>query len=171
MSDWTIEDADELYRIAHWGDGYFGVGADGKLLATPDVDHKEVPIALQDVVDELRQSNVQFPVVMRFHDILKNRVRQLNDAFSNAIAEMEYEAPYRGVYPIKVNQMREVVDEIVAAGRPYHYGLEAGSKPELMAVLSYDTGGEALTICNGYKDEDFFRLALLGRKLGAKWSW
>ncbi len=168
MSDWTTEDADELYRIQRWGDGYFGIGADGKLLAKPDVDHREVPIALQDVVDELRQRNVQFPVVMRFHNILRNRVRQLNGAFATAIAEMDYQAPYRGVYPIKVNQMREVVDEIVAVGRPFHYGLEAGSKPELMAVLSYDTGDEALTICNGYKDEDFFRLALLGRKLGRK---
>jgi arginine decarboxylase len=97
MSDWTTEDADELYRIQRWGDGYFGIGADGKLLAKPDVDHREVPIALQDVVDELRQRNVQFPVVMRFHNILRNRVRQLNGAFATAIAEMDYQAPYRGV--------------------------------------------------------------------------
>lgn len=168
MSEWTTDDAEELYRIQRWSDGYFGIGANGKLLALPDVDHKEIPIALQDVVDELRAQNVQFPVVMRFHDILRNRVRQLNEAFAAAIAEAEYQAPYRGVYPIKVNQMREVVDEIVDAGKPFHYGLEAGSKPELMAVLSYDTGEEALTICNGYKDEDFLRLALLGRKLGRK---
>ena len=168
MNDWTTQDADDLYRIQHWGDGYFGIGADGKLLVLPDVGHREVPIALQDVVEELQEQNVQFPVVMRFHDILKNRVRQLNEAFASAIAEAEYAAPYRGVYPIKVNQMREVVDEIVTAGKPFHYGLEAGSKPELMAVLSYDTGDQALTICNGYKDEDFLRLALLGRKLGRK---
>lgn len=168
MTDWTIDDAEDLYRIRHWGDGYFGIGDNGKLLALPDVGHREVPVALQDVVDELREQNVQFPVVMRFHDILKNRVRQLNTAFASAIAEMNYQAPYRGVYPIKVNQMREVVDEVVEAGRPFNYGLEAGSKPELMAVLSYDIGEEALTICNGYKDEDFLRLALLGRKLGRK---
>ncbi|MCR4377528.1 MAG: biosynthetic arginine decarboxylase [Rhodospirillales bacterium] len=168
MSEWTTDDAEELYRIHRWSDGYFGIGANGKLLALPDVDHQEIPIALQDVVDELRAQNVQFPVVMRFHDILRNRVRQLNEAFASAIAEAEYQAPYRGVYPIKVNQMREVVDEIVDAGKAFHYGLEAGSKPELMAVLSYDTGEEALTICNGYKDEDFLRLALLGRKLGRK---
>ncbi|HEY9079744.1 biosynthetic arginine decarboxylase [Magnetovibrio sp.] len=168
MAEWTTDDAEELYRIQRWSDGYFGISDDGKLLALPDVGKREVPVALQDVVDELREQNVQFPVVMRFHDILKNRVRQLNEAFATAIAEAEYQAPYRGVYPIKVNQMREVVDEIVSAGRPFHYGLEAGSKPELMAVLSYDTGEEALTICNGYKDEDFLRLALLGRKLGRK---
>jgi len=168
MADWTTDDAEDLYRIQRWGDGYFGIGADGNLLALPDVGEQEVPIALRDVVDELWEQNVQFPVVMRFHDILKNRVRQLNEAFAEAIAEYEFEAPYRGVYPIKVNQMREVVDEIVEAGRPFHYGLEAGSKSELLAVLQYDTGEEALTICNGYKDEDFLRLALLGRKLGRK---
>ena len=168
MSEWTTDDAQDLYRIQHWGDGYFSVGDDGKLLTLPNVGTEEVPIALQDVVDELRVKNVQFPVVMRFHNILRNRVRQLNEAFTDAIAEAEYSAPYRGVFPIKVNQMREVVDEIVEAGRPFHYGLEAGSKSELMAVLSYDTGPDALTICNGYKDEDFLRLALLGRKLGRK---
>ena len=168
MSEWTIGDAEDLYRIPYWSDGYFGVGDDGKLLALPDVGKRESPIALQNVVDELREQNVQFPVVMRFHDILKNRVRQLNETFAAAIAEFDYRAPYRGVYPIKVNQMREVVDEVVEAGRPFHYGLEAGSKPELMAVLSYSTSDEALTICNGYKDEDFMRLALLGRKLGRK---
>ncbi|HEY9164211.1 MAG TPA: biosynthetic arginine decarboxylase, partial [Magnetovibrio sp.] len=168
MTKWTTQDAEDLYRIERWSDGYFGIGDDGKLLALPDVGHKEVPIALQDVVDELRAENVQFPVVMRFHNILRNRVRQLNEAFAAAIEEAEYQAPYRGVYPIKVNQVREVVDEIVDAGRAFHYGLEAGSKPELMAVLSYETSEQALTICNGYKDEDFLRLALLGRKLGRK---
>ena len=168
MSEWTTDDAQELYRIQHWGDGYFSVGDDGKLLTLPNVGTEEVPIALQDVVDELREQNVQFPVVMRFHNILRNRVRQLNESFTNAIAAEDYQAPYRGVFPIKVNQVREVVDEIVDAGRPFHYGLEAGSKSELLAVLSYDTGAESLTICNGYKDEDFLRLALLGRKLGRK---
>ena len=168
MTEWTTRDAEELYRIPYWSEGYFGAGADGKLLARPDVGNREAPIALQDVVDELREQNVQFPVVMRFHDILKNQVRSLNETFAAAIAEYEYEAPYRGVYPIKVNQMREVVDEVVEAGRPFHYGLEAGSKPELLAVLAYDTSPEALTLCNGYKDEDFLRLALLGRKLGRK---
>tara|TARA_R110000787_G_scaffold46377_5_gene112581 strand:+ start:717 stop:2666 length:1950 start_codon:yes stop_codon:yes gene_type:complete len=168
MNDWTPDDAEDLYRIPQWGDGYFGVGADGKLLALPDFGNRESRIALQDVVDELHEQKAQFPVVMRFHDILKNQVRQINETFAAAIAANGYEAPYRGVFPIKVNQMREVVDEVVEAGRPYHYGLEAGSKPELMAVLAYDTGEEALTICNGYKDEDFLRLALLGRKLRRK---
>ena len=168
MADGILETVEDRYRIRRWGDGYFGIGEDGKLLILPDRGAKEKPIALQDVVDELRDGGIQFPVVMRFHDILKSRVRQLNEAFATAIAEAGYEAPYRGVFPIKVNQIREVVDEVVEAGRPYHYGLEAGSKAELMAVLSYDTGDEALTICNGYKDEDFLRLALMGRKLKRK---
>lgn len=168
MANWTIDDAEDIYRIQRWSDGYFGIGENGNLFALPDLRNKEVPIALQDVVDELRAQNVQFPVVMRFHDILRNRVQQLNESFADAIAESEYQGAYRGVYPIKVNQMREVVDEIVKAGQPYHYGLEAGSKPELMAVLSYRISEDALTICNGYKDEDFLRLALLGSKVGRK---
>lgn len=166
MTDWTIENAEALYGIPYWSDGYFGVGDDGKLLALPDVAGGQTPIALIDVVNELRGNGVQLPVVMRFHDVLKHRVRQLNETFVTAIANNDYGAPYRGVYPIKVNQMREVVDEVVDAGRPYNYGLEAGSKPELMAVLSYDLPQDALIICNGYKDEDYMRLALLGRKLG-----
>lgn len=165
MSNWTIQDAEELYGIPYWGDGYFGVSDDGKLRVLPEVGNHESPIALQDVVEELKEQNIQFPVVMRFHNILRNRVRQLNEAFNDAIKEFDYEAPYRGVFPIKVNQMREVVDEVVDAGRPYHYGLEAGSKPELMAVLSCKTSPESLIVCNGYKDEDYMRLALLGRKL------
>ncbi len=165
MTNWTTKDAEELYAIPYWGDGYFGVGEDGDLRVLPDVGKREFPIALKDVVTELQEQNIQFPVVLRFHDILRNRVRQLNETFNEAIAKYEYTAPYRGVFPIKVNQMREVVDEVVEAGRPYHYGLEAGSKPELMAVLSCNTSPESLIVCNGYKDEDYMRLALLGRKL------
>ncbi|MEX0962871.1 MAG: biosynthetic arginine decarboxylase [Pseudohongiellaceae bacterium] len=168
MAKWTVQDAQEMYGIPYWGDGYFGVSEDGKLRVLPEVGKHEFPIAVQDVVAELQEQNVRFPVVMRFHDILRNRVRQLNEAFKDAIAEYEYSAPYRGVFPIKVNQMREVVDEVVEAGRPYHYGLEAGSKPELMAVLSCNTTAESLIVCNGFKDEDYMRLALLGRKLKRK---
>ena len=165
MQAWSPDAAENLYRVQRWGEGYFAIGGNGKLLVQPERGSPAQAIAIQDVVDELREQNIQFPVVLRFHDILKGRVRQINEAFAAAIAESGYTAPYRGVFPIKVNQVREVVEEIVDAGKPYHFGLEAGSKAELMAVLSYDTGPEALTICNGYKDEDFLRLALLGRKL------
>jgi arginine decarboxylase len=168
MDDATGFLAEDLYRIRYWGEGYFGVEDAGRLQVLPVIGNDTVRIAVQEVVDELKGQGVQFPLVLRFHDILKNRVRELNESFATAIADAEYGGVYRGVYPIKVNQMREVVDEIVDAGRPYHYGLEAGSKSELMAVLSYDVGSEALTVCNGYKDEEFLRLALLGNKLKRK---
>jgi len=121
-----------------------------------------------DVVEDIRERKIGFPCVVRFQDVLRARVKQINEAFGKAIAEMGYGARYFGVYPIKVNQLREVVEEILDAGAPYHYGLEAGSKGELLVVLGMNTDPEALTICNGYKDEEFLRLALLGRKLGRK---
>lgn len=166
MPNWTVQAADDLYHISNWGDGYFGINENGKMIVLPVADNPEVRICIQDVVDELVGQKAQFPVVIRFHDILRDRVKRLNNAFKQAIEDQDYGGVYRGVYPIKVNQMREVVDEITDAGKPFHYGLEAGSKAELMAVLSFETSDEALTICNGYKDEDFLRLALLGNKLG-----
>ncbi|KAJ3336195.1 hypothetical protein HDU93_003461 [Gonapodya sp. JEL0774] len=122
---------------------------------------------IMDVIDDIKEKGLQFPIV-RFLDILRARVILLNEAFSTAISSLNYAGSYRGVYPVKVNQMKEVVDEIVDAGRPFHYGLEAGSKGELTVVLGYNTDPEAITCCNGYKDDDYLRLALLGRKLGRK---
>ncbi|GHF19330.1 biosynthetic arginine decarboxylase [Kordiimonas sediminis] len=168
MATWTIKDSNDLYRISQWGDGYYGISDAGLLTVYPKRENQSVRIPIGEVVEELREKNIQFPVVIRFLDVLCSRVQRLNRAFGDAIADQNYGGAYRGVYPIKVNQMREVVDEIVSAGEPYHYGLEAGSKPELMAVLSCDLSAEALTICNGYKDEEFLRLALLGRKFGRK---
>jgi len=168
MNPWSVEDADDLYRISQWGDGYFGINQDGNLMVLPMQNNPDVHICIQEVVDELRQKGVQFPAVLRFHDILRHRVQRLNTAFAQTIQEQDYKGAYRGVYPIKVNQMREVVDEIVDTGAAFHYGLESGSKAELMAVLAYTVSEEALTICNGYKDEEFLRLALLGSKIGRK---
>ncbi|NVK18451.1 MAG: biosynthetic arginine decarboxylase [Methylocystaceae bacterium] len=168
MGKWTLDDAHDLYRISQWSDDYFNISDCGKLIVYPHPENKSIQIKMQDVVDELRQQNVSFPVVMRFHDILKDRVVRLNKAFDKAIKAHFYSGKYRGVYPVKVNQMQEVVDEIVDAVMPYHYGLEAGSKTELMAVLSFKTSPQALTICNGYKDEAFLRLALTGVKMGRK---
>ena len=125
-------------------------------------------IDLMDVVEDIQERKIGFPCVVRFQDVLRARVKQINDAFGKAIAEMGYGARYYGVYPIKVNQLREVVEEILDAGAPYHYGLEAGSKGELLVVLGMNADPDAITICNGYKDEEFLRLALLGRKLGRK---
>src|SRR5213082_1729147 len=121
-----------------------------------------------DVVDDIRERKLGFPCVVRFQDLLRSRVKQLNDVFRNAIAQHGYRGQYFGVYPTKVNQMREVVEEILDAGAPYHFGLEAGSKGELLIVMALNNDPEALTICNGYKDEEYLRLALLGRKLGRK---
>jgi Arginine decarboxylase (spermidine biosynthesis) len=123
-------------------------------------------IDLLEVVNEARARNLGFPLLIRFQDLLRHRVEAINRAFQSAISEFGYKNHYRGVFPIKVNQLREVVEEIVDAGEQFHFGLEAGSKPELVAALAMQKGPETLIICNGYKDPAFIRLALLGRKLG-----
>jgi arginine decarboxylase len=166
-SDWSIDRATQYYNVGGWGAGYFSVNEKGHVIVHPMGQPGPV-IDLMDVVEDIRERKIGFPCVVRFQDVLRARVKQINEAFGKAIAEMGYGARYFGVYPIKVNQMREVVEEILDAGAPYHYGLEAGSKGELLVVLGMNTDPEALTICNGYKDEEFLRLALLGRKLGRK---
>ena len=166
-SDWSIDRATQYYNVAGWGAGYFSVNEKGHVIVHP-MGQPGPAIDLMDVVEDIQERKIGFPCVVRFQDVLRARVKQINEAFGKAIAEMGYGARYFGVYPIKVNQMREVVEEILDAGAPYHYGLEAGSKGELLVVLGMNTDPEALTICNGYKDEEFLRLALLGRKLGRK---
>lgn len=167
-SEWTIDDANELYLIDRWGQGYFGVQADGKLTASP-LQERGSRIAIKDVVDAaIRDEGLKAPLLIRFPDILHHRVHTLNKAFTNAIAEERYRGTYRGVFPIKVNQLREVVVEILEAGRGYHYGIEVGSKPEIFAALSIHSDNESLIVCNGYKDDAYIRTALLGQKLGKK---
>jgi arginine decarboxylase len=156
-----------LYNIPGWGAGYFNVNAKGHMVVHP-FGQPGPMIDLMDVVDDIRERKLGFPCVVRFQDVLRSRVKQLNEVFKSAIAQHGYKGQYFGVYPTKVNQMREVVEEILDAGAPYHVGLEAGSKGELLIVLALNTDPEALTICNGYKDEEYLRLALLGRKLGRK---
>lgn len=166
-ADWSIERAAQYYNVSGWGAGFFSINEKGHVAVHP-MGQPGPTIDLMDVVEDIRERNIGFPCVVRFQDVLRARVKQINEAFGKAVAEMGYGASYFGVYPIKVNQMREVVDEIVDAGAPYHYGLEAGSKGELLVVLGMNTDPDALTICNGYKDEEYLRLALLGRKLGRK---
>ena len=168
LAKWSIDDAERLYSVKRWGGGYFEVGPNGNLHVTPDPSNTEMRIDIQDVIEEIKEEGIQFPVVVRFHDILRSQVAQLNKAFRHNIQESGFQGKYMGVYPVKVNQMREVVEEIVEAGEEYNYGLEAGSKAELLAVLAYNVNEDSLTILNGYKDEEFMRLALLGRKLGRK---
>ncbi len=165
---WTKEDADSLYHISRWGDGYFDINDEGHLCVLPERTPDGPRIDIADVLDEIKAQGLEFPVVVRFGDILRSAVRALNETFREIIEEAEYRGRYIGVYPIKVNQMREVIEEILDAGAPYDYGLEAGSKPELLAALAMNDGLEALTVLNGFKDEDYLRLALLGRMLGRK---
>ncbi len=165
---WTVKDAEKLYGVKRWSSGYFEIGENGNLHVTPDLSNKDMRIDFDAVIEEIKQEGIQFPVVLRFHDILRSQVANLNNAFISVMKKAKYKGTYRGVYPVKVNQMREVVDEIVDAGRAYHFGLEAGSKAELLTVMSYDTDPDSLTILNGYKDEEFIRLSLLARKLGRK---
>jgi arginine decarboxylase len=164
---WSIEKSSQHYNVAGWGAGYFSINERGHVVVHPHGQPGPV-IDLMDVVEDIRERQLGFPCVVRFQDVLRDRVKVINEAFGKAVAEMGYAGKYLGVYPIKVNQMREVVEEILDAGAPWHYGLEAGSKGELLIVLGHNVDPEALTICNGYKDEEFMRLALLGRKLGRK---
>lgn len=164
---WTTDDASALYMIDRWGAGYYAVNAAGNVVAQPRREGgAQIPIL--DVVNEAREEGLQAPLLIRFQDVLHERVREINDAFNRAIAESKYKGAYRGVYPIKVNQLREVLEEILDAGKPYHYGIEVGSKPEMFAGLSVHTDNESLLVCNGYKDDNFIRTALIGRKLGKK---
>lgn len=162
----SSRDAMELYNVERWGGGYFSVNDAGHVEVFPKRNGEKID--LMEVVGEARSRNLAFPLVVRFHDLLRDRVETINTAFANAISEAGYNAAYRGVFPIKVNQLREVVEEILDAGKPWHFGIEAGSKPELLAALSVHTDPESLVICNGYKDTSFIRSALMGRKLGKK---
>jgi arginine decarboxylase len=165
--EWTIEDSISTYNIDRWGLGYFSINEAGNVSVSP-LREKGPSIDILDVLDEARARGLQFPLVIRFQDLLRDRVEWLNKSFNDAIAENKYGGSYFGVFPIKVNQLREVVEEIAMAGLPFHYGLEAGSKPELYSALATHRDPESLIICNGYKDAAFIRTATIGRKLGKK---
>jgi arginine decarboxylase len=162
---WTIQDARTLYNIDRWGARYFDINDAGHVVARPLQD-AGVGVDLTDIAEEARARGLKFPVLIRFQDILRHRVEAINKAFRNAIAEFNFNGQYRGVFPIKVNQLREVVEEILDAGKPFNFGLEVGSKPELFAGLALQNHAGALIICNGYKDAQFIRMALMGTKLG-----
>ena len=163
--DWDIEAAIATYNVEGWGSGYFSINSAGNVIAKP-VKEAGGSIDLLEVVNEARKRGLGFPLVIRFQDLLRHRVETVNRAFQAAIEEFGYRSVYRGVFPIKVNQLREVIEEIVEAGSEFHFGLEAGSKPELIAALAMHKDPESLIICNGYKDRAFIRTAMLGRRLG-----
>ena len=164
-NEWDVESAISTYNVDGWGGGYFTVNATGNVEARP-LQENGGSIDILAVVQEARTRGLGFPLVIRFQDLLRHRVEAVNRAFQAAISEFAYRGVYRGVFPIKVNQLREVIEEIVDAGQQFHFGLEAGSKPELVAALAMHKDPESLIICNGYKDPSYIRIALLGRKLG-----
>ena len=167
MKPWGVSDSLKQYHVENWGDQYFNINPGGNLTVHPR-QGLGPGIDLMKVVAEASAQNLQMPLLIRFQDIIRHRVIQLNEAFRKAIQEHNYQGRYQGVYPIKVNQMREVVEEVVDAGLDYAYGLEAGSKAELVAVLAQELSPDALTIVNGYKDYAVLKLALMGIKMGKK---
>lgn len=165
LRPWTINDSLDLYNVPGWSQGFFGINEQGHVMVTP-LGPSNPAIDLTELVDELGRRDIDLPLLIRFSDILRIRIEQINNAFKEAIREHEYRGLYRGVYPIKVNQQRHVVEEIVHYGKPFNYGLEAGSKPELLAVLALLDSNESLIICNGYKDTEYLDMVLLATKLG-----
>ena len=164
MRKWRIEDSEETYNINGWGNKYFSINDKGNVLVTPNKD--SFGVDLDELMKELYLKDVSAPVLVRFPEILDSRIEKINTCFKIAGKEYEYNAQNYLVYPIKVNQMRQVVEEIVTHGKRFNIGLEAGSKPELHAVLAINTDSNSIIICNGYKDENYIELALLSQKMG-----
>lgn len=166
MRKWRIEDSAELYNVPGWGLKYFSINSKGHMQVTPKEGSASVDI--QEVIDELRLRDISAPVLLRFPDIVDDRIRKISSCFSKAAEVYDYKGTNFVVYPIKVNQMRQVVEEIVSHGSKYNIGLEAGSKPELHAVLALNSHANSIIICNGYKDESYVELALLAQKMGRR---
>ena len=164
MKKWTIEDSKELYNINGWGTSYFGINEQGNVYVTPFKDGTQID--LHEVMNELALRDVESPVLLRFPDILDNRIEKTWSCFKKAAKEYDYKGENYVVYPIKVNQMQPVVEEIISHGRKFNLGLEAGSKPELHAVIAMQCQSDSIIICNGYKDENYIELALLAQKMG-----
>ena len=164
---WKVEDAIELYGIERWGNGFFSFNKNGNLIVKPTKNDTQV-IDMKNVVDALASKKINFPILFRFPQILEAQIKALNGAFSNSISEYKYNSTYQGVFPMKVNQRKEVIEEIVKSGKKYNMGLEVGTKAELLAALSFELSNDALLICNGFKDDEYFRLALNATKLGNK---
>ncbi len=165
MEKWKIADAVETYGVRNWGKGYFGINKLGHVTVQP-TKRAEESIDLKELIDQLQARGIQLPILLRFTDILRHRVGEIHNAFQNAIKEFEFQGEYCCVYPIKVNQQRHVVEEIIDFGKPFHFGIEAGSKPELLAVLALTNGMDTPIICNGFKDDEFIQMAMLARKIG-----
>lgn len=167
VKNWSAADSAELYGVENWSNGYFGVSRNGEATVNLiDTDGEARPVSLYTIMKGLAERGTDAPVLLRFRDLLRARIDELNQSFIKAIREVDYQGVYRGVYPIKVNQQREIVEEIVSYGARYHYGLEAGSKPELIAAMAQMKDTEAFLMCNGYKDDEFIDLALTAQRMG-----
>ncbi len=166
MKKWTIEDSKELYNMGGWGTSYFGINDKGDVYVTPCKDNTQIDI--RDIMDELALRDITPPVLLRFSDILDNRIEKTSSCFEKAAKEYDYKGESFIIYPIKVNQMQPVVEEIISHGRKFNLGLEAGSKPELHAVIAVQCQSDSLIICNGYKDQSYIELALLAQKMGKR---
>jgi arginine decarboxylase len=162
---WTIEDSEKLYRIQGWGDPYFSINAAGHVTVSPKA-NRGGSLDLLKLVESLKSRNIELPLLIRFPDILEDRIERLNACFAKAIARYSYPGVYRGVYPVKCNQERHLLEDLVRFGQPYHFGLEAGSKPELLIALALLKNPDSLLICNGYKDQEYIHTALLAQRLG-----
>lgn len=163
-SDWTIASSEKYYGLKNWGKGHFKIDEEGFLKVHPLQDSNGIRIF--DIIQEAKSKGYDLPLTIRIQDLLQTRVKELNETFRDAIEQEAYSGSYRGVFPIKVNQMREVLEEILEAGEAYNYGLECGSKPELMIALAHHKNLNSLIVCNGYKDDAFIRLALYGNRIG-----
>ena len=171
MNDWSIDDARAGYNVTHWSQGFYGISDQGEVTVSPDPQNPDYKIGLNELAKDMVKAGVALPVLVRFPQILHHRVNSLCQAFDQAIQKYEYQADYLLVYPIKVNQQQTVVEEILASQASKEVpqlGLEAGSKPELMAVLAMAQKASSVIVCNGYKDNEYIRLALIGEKLGHK---
>ena len=166
MRKWSIDDSAELYNINGWGLNYFSINEKGHVAVTPKTDGPSID--LKELMEELQVRDVEAPVLLRFPDILDNRIEKISNCFQAAAREYGYSAKNFIIYPIKVNQMRPVVEEIISHGKKFNLGLEAGSKPELHAVIAVNTDSDSLIVCNGYKDESYIELALLAQKMGKR---
>ena len=166
MVRWTIDDSNELYNISGWGKDYFSINKKGNIIVHTGTN--KVDIDLKELIDELQIRDVTTPVLLRFPEILDDRIESMTNCFAKASEEYGFKGHYYNIYPIKVNQNKPVIDEIIRSGKKYNIGLEAGSKPELHVVLAATSSSDTIIMCNGYKDEDFIELALLAQKMGKK---
>ena len=166
LDRWTVKKSEELYGIKNWGAGYFNINTPGEVTVSPFGDKSDVSISLMDIISGIKERGLDMPVLLRFENLLDAQISNINESFRKAMDELGYKGDYRGVYPIKVNQQQQVIEEMARFGQRYHHGLEVGSKAELIAALSVLKDTNACLICNGYKDEEFIDLALYATKMG-----